>query len=224
MIRWERARAVRGRLHDAGRRRQRRAVRRRSTSAARGDDPARVAENRRLACDALGLDAARLSVNRQRHTPAVHRAVAGRADEPGDGLWTDEPGLPMLALAADCLPIAVATHGRRPPRSPCSTPAGAASPRGSSRPACGRSATARTAAVVGPAVGPCCYEVGPEVSARFDADLTRGRDPRPVDGGRACAAPRRRRRGRARRPLHALQPGALLLAPPQRPGRAACRA
>ena len=30
----------------------------------------------------------------------------------------------------------------------------------------------RAAAVIGPSVGPCCYEVGPEVSARFDADLT----------------------------------------------------
>jgi polyphenol oxidase len=30
------------------------------------------------------------------------------------------------------------------------------------------------AAIVGPAVGPCCYEVGPEVSTLFDADLTRG--------------------------------------------------
>ena len=30
-----------------------------------------------------------------------------------------------------------------------------------------------TAAIVGPAVGPCCYEVGPDVSALFDADLTK---------------------------------------------------
>jgi polyphenol oxidase len=29
-----------------------------------------------------------------------------------------------------------------------------------------------TAAVVGPGIGPCCYEVGDEVSSRFDADLT----------------------------------------------------
>jgi copper oxidase (laccase) domain-containing protein len=27
---------------------------------------------------------------------------------------------------------------------------------------------------VGPAIGPCCYEVGPEVAERFDPDLTRG--------------------------------------------------
>jgi copper oxidase (laccase) domain-containing protein len=32
--------------------------------------------------------------------------------------------------------------------------------------------TQRLAAVIGPAIGPCCYEVGPEVSALFDDDLT----------------------------------------------------
>jgi copper oxidase (laccase) domain-containing protein len=32
---------------------------------------------------------------------------------------------------------------------------------------------AAAAAVIGPAIGPCCYEVGPEVAARFDPDLTR---------------------------------------------------
>ena len=140
----------------------------------RRDDPARVAENRRRACDALGLDPSRLTVNRQRHTPTVHRAVAGRTDEPGDGLWTDEPGLPLLALTADCLPIAVA-------RANGGAPALAVAPRGLARPRRGRgrggrrrrSATGRQRAIVGPAVGPCCYEVGPEVSARFDADLTR---------------------------------------------------
>jgi hypothetical protein len=30
-------------------------------------------------------------------------------------------------------------------------------------------------AIVGPAIGPCCYEVGIEVSSLFDADLTDGR-------------------------------------------------
>jgi hypothetical protein len=44
----------------------------------RRDDPARVAENRRRACDALGLDASRLTVNRQRHTPTIDPP-----DEPG---------------------------------------------------------------------------------------------------------------------------------------------
>jgi YfiH family protein len=138
----------------------------------RRDDPACVAENRRRACEALGLDASRLSVNRQRHTPTVHRALAGRTDEPGDGLWTDEPGVPLLALTADCLPIVVV-------RANGGVPAVAvlhAGWRGLAEGVVDAGVRALgngpTRAVVGPAVGPCCYEVGAEVSARFDADLT----------------------------------------------------
>ncbi len=40
------------------------------------------------------------------------RALPGSDGTAGDGLWTDEPGTPMLALAADCVPIALAAPGR----------------------------------------------------------------------------------------------------------------
>ncbi len=74
----------------------------------RDDDPARIAENRRIVCAELGLDAGKLAVNRQRHSSIVNRGRAGERGESGDGLWTDEPGVPLLALAADCVPIAIA--------------------------------------------------------------------------------------------------------------------
>src|SRR5207237_1071438 len=98
----------------------------------KGDDPAHVAENRRRACEALGLDAARLAVNRQRHSPTVHRAEPGVQDEPGDGLWTEAPNVPLLALGADWRPSA--HWGARAWRAwSASTSARAATPSSSSR-------------------------------------------------------------------------------------------
>jgi YfiH family protein len=143
-----------------------------------GDVAERVDENRRRLCAAVGADVERLTLNRQQHSATVHRARGGARGEPGDGLWTEEPGLPMLALAADCVTIAVArTNGDRPALAVLH-----AGWRGllegvvtSAVAALGTGA----AAVVGPAIGPCCYEVGPEVSepfvARFGADVVRGR-------------------------------------------------
>ncbi len=139
----------------------------------RADDTARVAENRRRACSALGLDPSRLAVNRQRHSPSVHRAEAGRVDEPGDGLWTDEPGLPLLALGADCLPIAIATVGRRPPTLVVLHAGWRGLAEGVVEAGVEALGGGPAEAIVGPAIGPCCYEVGAEVSERFDADLTR---------------------------------------------------
>lgn len=143
-----------------------------------GDDPERVDENRRRLCAALGADVERLTLNRQQHSATVHRAHAGRKGEPGDGLWTEEAGVPMLALAADCVTIAVARlDGER---------SGLAVLHAGWRglldgvvEAAVAALGGRTAAVVGPAIGPCCYEVGPEVAepfaTRFGADVVRGR-------------------------------------------------
>jgi YfiH family protein len=136
-----------------------------------GDDPERVEENRRLACEALGLDVRRLAFNRQVHSPTVHRAHEGARGEPGDGLWTDEPRLPLLAMSADCLPIAIVRTDET--RAIAVLHAGW---RGLAEGVVAAGASALgdcpKAAVVGPAIGPCCYEVGPEVSALFDDDLT----------------------------------------------------
>ena len=135
-----------------------------------GDDPSLVEENRRLACEAAGVDHARLAFNRQVHSAEVHRAGPLRRGTDGDGLWSDEAGLPMLAMSADCLPIAIArTEGSR------ALAVLHAGRRGLARGIVAAGAAllgdGAKAAVVGPAIGPCCYEVGSEVSGLFDEDL-----------------------------------------------------
>jgi polyphenol oxidase len=136
-----------------------------------GDDPARVEENRRIACEALGLMPERLAFNRQVHSPTVHRAHAAQKGAPGDGLWSDDPGQPMLAMSADCLPIAVARTGGPPALAVLH-----AGWRGLTEGVVAAGVAAlgegAKAAVIGPAIGPCCYEVGDEVAQLFDADLT----------------------------------------------------
>jgi YfiH family protein len=139
-----------------------------------GDDEAKVEENRRLACESLGLPHEQLAFNRQVHSPTVHRAGPGTRGEPGDGLWTDEPRVPLLAMSADCLPIAIVRS--ESPRAIAVLHAGW---RGLSEGVISEGVNALSvdstqsfAAVVGPAIGPCCYEVGPEVSGLFDEDLT----------------------------------------------------
>jgi YfiH family protein len=140
-------------------------------SVGTGDEATRVEENRRIACESLGLPYRRLAFNRQIHSPTVHRAEAGRRGTPGDGLWTDEPQLPLLAFSADCLPIALAATGTV--RRLAVLHAGW---RGLSEGvvAAGVAALGEgpMAAVIGPAIGPCCYEVGAEVASLFDEDLT----------------------------------------------------
>lgn len=143
------------------------------------DSPENVAENRRRLCGAVGADAERLAMNRQVHAATVHRAEPGERGREGDGLWSDQPGVPMLKVTADCLPVALARRSGSPALALLHAgrlglldgilEAGVA--------ALGRRALA---AAVGPGIGPCCYEVGDDIATayrtRFGSQALRGRN------------------------------------------------
>ena len=134
---------------------------------ATADEPERVDENRRRLCAEVGADLDALTMNYQHHSADVLKARPGARGDRADGLWTDERGLPLLALAADCLPIALArANGSRP---------ALAVLHAGWRGLLGGIAASGVAAVggglvsaaIGPGIGPCCYDVGEEVAARF---------------------------------------------------------
>ena len=138
-----------------------------------------VRENRRRLCAAVGADPERLAMNRQVHAATVNRAEPGARGNEGDGLWTDEPGLPMLKLTADCLPVALARRNGGPGLAMLH--AGRLGLlEGILEAGVGAVGTTRLAAAVGPGIGPCCYQVGDEIAAayrsRFGPGAARGRN------------------------------------------------
>jgi YfiH family protein len=142
------------------------------------DADANVEENRRRLCAELAANPEDVAMNRQVHAATVHKAAAGARGRPGDGLWSDEPGVPMLKFTADCLPVALArTNGERALALlhvgrlgllEGVVEAGVAAVGGP------------LAAVIGPGIGPCCYEVGDDIResyrARFGDDVLAGRN------------------------------------------------
>lgn len=143
-----------------------------------GDPEDAVSENRRRLAAALGLAAERIVHGRQVHGSELavhfassrHAATLGAAAAPGhedaptvvaapevDGHVVTEPGLAALVFAADCLPVALAGPGGLAMLH-CGWRGLAAG-----IVAKGAAAIGATAAAIGPGIGPCCYEVGPEV-------------------------------------------------------------
>ena len=150
-----------------------------------GDDPRRVVANRRRLCEEVGVDGDSARMAWQRHGAEVMRATPegilapGTRHVPCDGLWSDARGQGMLLLSADCLPIAIA-------RADASAPALCVLHVGWQGLLAGiveagakAIADGSLAAVIGPGIGPCCYEVRENVAepfrARFGADVLRGR-------------------------------------------------
>lgn len=136
-----------------------------------------VVENRRRLASALKIDGDQVEMVRQVHGATLHL----REDDPaaqhfldpgdppkdGDGQLTRTAGRPLLALVADCLPVAM-TGPEGLAMLHCGWRGLAAGIIGRAAPMIGA-----TDAVIGPGIGPCCFEVGEEVFEEF-SDLGPG--------------------------------------------------
>jgi YfiH family protein len=146
------------------------------------DAKANVLENRRRWCAALGLPLARLVVPGQVHggtLAEVGEGEAGRGSlDPGDvikdtdALLTAVPGLGLSVSYADCVPAVIAARGDDGRTLLATAHAGW---RGMLAGILGDTARALArrgrllGAVVGPSIGPCCFEVDDALRARYAA-------------------------------------------------------
>ncbi|MBI2760760.1 MAG: peptidoglycan editing factor PgeF [Chloroflexi bacterium] len=139
-----------------------------------GDSLDNVRENRGRLLEALGLAGARTFAPRQAHSAevSVHRSgepIPEAGVFPGDALITDDRGVVLVVLAADCVPILVYDAGRQV------IGVAHAGWRGTAGGIAGRTVRAMqerfgcrpedVRVALGPSIGRCCYEVGPEVLA-----------------------------------------------------------
>jgi len=124
---------------------------------------------------------------KQIHSATVLTATAEGCVGEGDALITDMPGLSLAVRTADCLPILLADPRNRAIAAVHSgwrgTVAGAAVNALNKMHENYKTNPFEVVAAIGPGIGPCCYEVGPEVAAQFShwgADpQVRGGRPRP---------------------------------------------
>lgn len=139
----------------------------------RGDDPNKVRENYRLLWGALRITTLPV-FSRQVHGCVVRPVTSADRHElfspipyEADGLITDEEDLPLVIFTADCIPILLHDPVRR------AIGAVHAGWRGTAADIAGEAIRKMTEvygcrpedtqAAIGPGIGKCCFETGPEV-------------------------------------------------------------
>lgn len=140
------------------------------------DDPAAVHENTERVCAALGVPRASLVTAYMVAGNHVGVATAEHCGQPfreTDALVTATPGVFLMLRYADCVPVLLVDPLRR------AVGIAHAGWRGTLALVAQRTAATMLAefgcrahdlrAAIGPAIGPCCYEVGDEVAAKARA-------------------------------------------------------
>lgn len=136
-----------------------------------GDDESNVRRNRSLFLGTLGRGEQETAFAGQCHSATVMKVERAGLHPSCDALYTRQKGIVLAVSIADCVPILLAN------RKGTAIAAVHAGWRGSKQRilvnAIGRLrqelsvAPADLLAFIGPSAGPCCYEVGPDVSALF---------------------------------------------------------
>jgi YfiH family protein len=136
-----------------------------------GDDRDHVETNRRRLAEHAGYDPAQLVATRHVHGTEVWTVGLPLADGAEfDGLVCDRVGPVLGAFAADCIPVLFAEPDARVCGAAHAGWRGTVA--GIARNVVGRmqalgARPARIRVALGPSIGPCCFEVGPEVVAAF---------------------------------------------------------
>lgn len=144
-------------------------------SAHVGDEPARVQENLDRLHHALGLDRKATVDASQAQADKVKRVTSaerGTRVQGVDGLITNERGIPLMLRFADCVPIVlydpvhqaigVAHAGWR------GTVAKVLTNTVNAMQSEFETSPSDLVACIGPSIGPCCYEIGSDVSDKVE--------------------------------------------------------
>jgi polyphenol oxidase len=141
------------------------------------DSRENVLENRKRFFSAHGAEKMRNVTLRQIHSDIVHRVDRYSPGEPlqGDSHFTRERGVVLTVQTADCVPILIADTKQR------AVAAVHAGWRGTLRRIAAKTLgrmqmefgtdPVDVIAALGPGIGRCCYEVGPEVAREFRAQF-----------------------------------------------------
>ena len=129
------------------------------------DDPDRVSRNRELLAQGVGRDPGSLAMGHQVHGAAVQVQEEPRSRgklAQADAQVTTSEDVTPLVLVADCVPLVLSTDGVVAAVH-CGWRGVAAGIVARAVEKVAELGTGDVAAAVGPGIGPCCYEVGPEV-------------------------------------------------------------
>ncbi len=154
-----------------------------------GDDAENVKRNYRAAAEDLAIPYGAIVAAKQTHSVNIRivteedkgKGVSRVSDiEETDGLVTDCKNIPLVVFYADCVPILLADTKNAVVAAVHSGWRGTVGSiaQNAVKIMCEQfgSKTGDIKAVIGPSIGPCCFEVGSEVAEHFDSELVRSLD------------------------------------------------